>query len=244
MHIYLIRHGHRADQESGYTGGSNPPLSSLGFEQAEHMAEYMAKESIDALYCSSMLRAIQTARPLQEKTGLPLQVWPAFCETPVRTWREFARENDPRAQLTAAWRTGEMPPVVTEESMEAAEGHYYLLSSLPETFPGTELSQPLPWPDAWWTALEGGCRETAFVRIELGIAALLERHAAGENIAVVGHGNSGDMMLTLLLGLSRDAPRRFHTLNTSIFKVAIDEHDKRMLVFANQVQHLPEEKRT
>ena len=61
-----------ADDPSFGSGGSpaDPPLSELGHRQARAVADYLSMEHIDAIYVSTMARAIQTAAPLEAATGL------------------------------------------------------------------------------------------------------------------------------------------------------------------------------
>ncbi len=63
--IYLIRHG-ETDSNKGhrFQGRINLPLNAKGIEQAGMLAEYMQHLRLDAIYCSSMLRACMTAAPL------------------------------------------------------------------------------------------------------------------------------------------------------------------------------------
>lgn len=61
--IYLVRHGEPLLKEgrSYYLGQTDPPLSGTGMKQAERLARYFEKRSIQALYCSDLARAEQTA---------------------------------------------------------------------------------------------------------------------------------------------------------------------------------------
>ena len=65
MELILVRHGlpERRDDTS------DPPLSAVGREQAQRVAAYLASERIDAVYASTMLRAIQTAEPFAARGG-------------------------------------------------------------------------------------------------------------------------------------------------------------------------------
>lgn len=241
----MIRHGHRADQEAEYDEGYNPPLSELGRKQAECLADFMSGMDIQALYSSCMLRALETALPLQKCWNLPLQVWPVFCETNTLTWTDLHRKAPHLAELTVAWRADEPAGVFERIQADHSNGNHYLLSELAQRYPGVELTQPFHWPDAWWTALYGACRETAYARIELGTQALLARHKTGDNVVLVGHGNSGDMMLAVLLNMSRTQRRRFSTANTCICELDIDiEAGHHRLVRHNSIDHLPESLRS
>lgn len=79
--LYLIRHGQSAGNAEGRFGGHSPtPLSNLGIEQALLTAQTLAKEKIDAIYTSDLLRAVQTAEPLAEMLDLPIVKTSAFRE--------------------------------------------------------------------------------------------------------------------------------------------------------------------
>lgn len=80
--IYLSRHGVRPSQvPAGFPTGEpydgpkfDEPLSSLGRQQAEALAERMADVPIDFIFCSPFLRTIQTVAPLARKRGLPIKL--------------------------------------------------------------------------------------------------------------------------------------------------------------------------
>ncbi|MEZ5429240.1 MAG: histidine phosphatase family protein [Pyrinomonadaceae bacterium] len=82
--LYLVRHGQSAGNAEGRFGGHSPtPLSELGKEQAEITAAALAREKIDAIYSSDLIRAVQTAQPLSEKLDLPMIKTSAFRERKV-----------------------------------------------------------------------------------------------------------------------------------------------------------------
>lgn len=82
--LFLIRHGQSAGNAEGRFGGhSATPLSELGFEQARVTAEALARENINAIYSSDLLRALQTAEPLAKLLGLEVIADPAFRERNV-----------------------------------------------------------------------------------------------------------------------------------------------------------------
>lgn len=69
MQILVVRHGQPHDQSE--TGGDgDPPLSDLGNAQAQAIGEMLAKEKIDKIVASPMVRAHETALPLCELLGL------------------------------------------------------------------------------------------------------------------------------------------------------------------------------
>ena len=82
--LYLIRHGQSAGNAEGRFGGHGPtPLSDLGREQAEKTAKLLAKEGVDVIYSSDLLRAVQTAEPLAQLLDLPIHRSEAFRERNV-----------------------------------------------------------------------------------------------------------------------------------------------------------------
>jgi 2,3-bisphosphoglycerate-dependent phosphoglycerate mutase len=79
--LYLVRHGQSAGNAEGRFGGHSPtPLSELGIQQAELTAKTLAREHINAIYSSDLLRAVQTAQPLAELLNLPIIKTTAFRE--------------------------------------------------------------------------------------------------------------------------------------------------------------------
>ena len=82
--LFLVRHGQSAGNAEGRFGGHSPtPLSDLGFEQARLTAEALAREKINAIYSSDLLRAVQTAEPLSKLVGIPIVTSEAFRERNV-----------------------------------------------------------------------------------------------------------------------------------------------------------------
>lgn len=65
MELVLVRHGlpERTDATS------DPPLTEEGHDQARRVAAWLAPESFDAVYASTMLRAVQTAEPFTALKG-------------------------------------------------------------------------------------------------------------------------------------------------------------------------------
>jgi 2,3-bisphosphoglycerate-dependent phosphoglycerate mutase len=82
--LFLIRHGQSAGNAEGRFGGhSATPLSELGFKQADITAKALAKENINAIYSSDLLRAVQTADPLAKILDLAIVTSPALRERNV-----------------------------------------------------------------------------------------------------------------------------------------------------------------
>lgn len=82
--LYLVRHGQSDGNAEGRFGGHGPtPLSKLGVQQAEATAKLLAREGINSIYSSDLHRAIQTAEPLSQLTGIPINSTTAFRERNV-----------------------------------------------------------------------------------------------------------------------------------------------------------------
>jgi len=83
--ILLIRHGESEGNRSETFGGHGPtPLTDLGRRQAAATADRVAREFHPTVVFSSDLpRAEQTAEPLAERTGLPLQTTPDLRERSI-----------------------------------------------------------------------------------------------------------------------------------------------------------------
>ncbi len=72
--LIFIRHGQsEANEQNRFAGQTNVPLTELGRTQARCAAEYITKrEKIDKIYSSDLQRAHNTALPVSEITGLPI----------------------------------------------------------------------------------------------------------------------------------------------------------------------------
>lgn len=76
----MIRHARPVRVENRAGRPADPPLGELGQRQAARLARWLADEPIHALYASPMRRAVETARPLAERTGLELRLEPGLVE--------------------------------------------------------------------------------------------------------------------------------------------------------------------
>ena len=72
--LIFIRHGQsEANAQNRFAGQTNVPLTELGKAQAKCAAEYIVKrEKIDKIYSSDLQRAHNTALPVSELTGIPI----------------------------------------------------------------------------------------------------------------------------------------------------------------------------
>jgi probable phosphoglycerate mutase len=97
--LLLIRHALPLRVELD-AGPADPELSREGWSQAAKLAAWLASEHLDAVYTSPLRRAVQTAEPLAETTGLKAEVVDGLAEwdrqassyIPIE---ELQAENDP-----------------------------------------------------------------------------------------------------------------------------------------------------
>lgn len=110
MEIILIRHAIPVRKELEQ-GVADPELSPAGLRQAELLAEYLAAESIDALYASPMRRARETAEPVAQAMDLAIGIVDGVAEYDRNSeWyvpvEELKAANDPRWQeiIDGTWQ--------------------------------------------------------------------------------------------------------------------------------------------
>ncbi len=81
MDLYLIRHGDAGSVAGGYVGGSDdPPLTPHGRHQAALAAERVAGLHLDAFFCGPLLRNLETATIIGDRTGLHPVLVPGIFE--------------------------------------------------------------------------------------------------------------------------------------------------------------------
>lgn len=91
MKLVLVRHG-RPD-ESDLTRPHDPPLLDLGHRQALAVADRLAGRGITHIVSSPLLRARETAQPLAERLGLPIQIIDGWAEADRHTQRYRSTET-------------------------------------------------------------------------------------------------------------------------------------------------------
>ena len=96
MELILVRHGLPVRREV-VEGPADPELSVEGHDQSARLANYLATESVAAIYSSPMKRAFQTAEPLAVKTGLPITIVDDVAE-----YDRLSNEYIPIEELRAA----------------------------------------------------------------------------------------------------------------------------------------------
>lgn len=82
MRILFTRHGESEANVRQIISNRDLPhgLTKKGIAQAAALADRMAEAEVRAIYCSSILRAVETATIVAERLGLPFIITPALME--------------------------------------------------------------------------------------------------------------------------------------------------------------------
>ena len=220
MELYLIRHGQSTNNEGKLPRAADPPLTDIGVEQARWVGESLKDEGITRLYCSPMLRTLQTAQIISNIIGLPPHIFVGLHEW-GGIWE--ARGDGTAVQLPGLNRSG-----VREICPDAV-------------LPDNVTDQ------GWWfnEGFAGDIEGMAELSHENGlafIAYLTEHHVdANERVAAVSHGGSGGSLISAFFGLSPDVGySRFTQNNTGVSKLLFTS-ERRQLQYLNKTSHLPPE---
>ena len=106
--IIMIRHGQsQANAESRFAGHSDFDLTDLGRQQAKCAADYLRKCGIvpDVIYSSDLKRAHNTALPIAEEFGLPINDTEGLREIFAGDWegRLFDEIKEEYPDLFGCW---------------------------------------------------------------------------------------------------------------------------------------------
>ena len=225
MELYLIRHG-QSTSNRGDVRVADPPLTDLGREQALRAGAALSEIDIARLYCSPMLRALQTATIIGEFLDLAPHVFVGLHEW-GGIWED--RGNSGREQLPGLTRSGvhEICPTAVLPDDITNEGWW---------FRKWEGIEPAPsWNDKQMMQL---ANENA-----LAFIAHLERHHAttDESVAVVSHGASASTLIGTFFGLQQDDDNaRFVHYNAAISMIHRTP-ERTQLLYLNRIAHLSKE---
>ncbi len=86
--FYLLRHGvvDLPENEKRYVGWHDVALSDDGRQQARAWGKHFADSDLDAIFCSTLTRCLETARIIAEHCDLRLQALPALREINLGSW--------------------------------------------------------------------------------------------------------------------------------------------------------------
>jgi broad specificity phosphatase PhoE len=91
--IYLVRHGQTALNESGVLRGHlDPPLDDTGRHQAQKIGLVLGSRHPAVIIASPLRRAIQTAEPVAERTGLVVETDECLMDRDYGEWAGVSRQ--------------------------------------------------------------------------------------------------------------------------------------------------------
>jgi probable phosphomutase (TIGR03848 family) len=86
--VLLIRHGENSMVGKRLAGRlPQVHLNEKGKQQAQQLAQVLAKAPIKAIYSSPLERAVETAEPLAQALELPIQIAPGIIELEYGDWQ-------------------------------------------------------------------------------------------------------------------------------------------------------------
>ena len=94
MKIYMARHGQtQLNAEDRVCGRTDVPLTQLGLQQAEKLADNAEGKNIDIIIVSPMIRARQTAQAVADRYNLPMVVDERLIEQSAGEFEGMPRTN-------------------------------------------------------------------------------------------------------------------------------------------------------
>jgi broad specificity phosphatase PhoE len=217
MELYLIRHGQSANNANPSSRVADPPLTPMGERQALRAGKALVNKGIDKLYCSPMLRTLQTAQIMSEPLGLPPHVFVGLHEW-YAAWEDREGVTVQLPGLTRQQMTEVCPNVVLSEEV-TDEGW---------------LLQP-------WESMQA-MRDKAGRDAHSYLEHLAQQHPEPrEKVAAVTHGGFLSTFIGAAYGLAADDnAERFAHKNTAISKLRLTD-GQTQLRYMNRITHLTED---
>jgi broad specificity phosphatase PhoE len=108
--VLLLRHAETSDPDRFHGAESDVGLGERGIEQAGYVAQVIAAQRPDAIYCSGLRRAIETAEVIARTCRLAARVEPELHERKMGPLSGISREEGLEAYLEAKrrWKAGEI----------------------------------------------------------------------------------------------------------------------------------------
>ena len=105
MELVFIRHGQPEWDRDGRSV-TNPGLTELGHQQAEHLGEAFVDRHVDRLLVSPLVRSQQTAQPVAEALGIEPETLPWLAEIAAPAW-----DGTPSEVVEAAFADARAKPL-------------------------------------------------------------------------------------------------------------------------------------
>ena len=98
--LFIVRHGDTLwGDDDRLKGQLDVPLSALGRRQAAAAAAYLSRAGASVIYCSTLSRAQQTARPIADVLRCPLVTTPLLNERHWGIWQALTAEEVRRERV-------------------------------------------------------------------------------------------------------------------------------------------------
>jgi len=225
MELYLIRHGQSQNNAWGDSDRrvADPSLTEIGHQQAQLVAEHVRDADqfevgkgygFDRLFCSAMLRTLQTTAPIAKALNMTAEIW--------LDWHEEG----------GIW-------LETDDGPKGFSG--LTRSEIESQFPGYQIPDAVT-DDGWWNRPQETLEEMA-VRAKR-VATVIEREFVGQDIkiACVTHGAFANVLIQTLVSGGVLPGVYFGHYNTGVSR--IDFVDMVRPRFINRTEHLPVHLRT
>jgi 2,3-bisphosphoglycerate-dependent phosphoglycerate mutase len=239
MQLYFIRHGQSENNllwaltRMHDERNEDPELTPLGRQQAEVLAEYLNRPDpgevgldmdynpqnvrgfgFTHLYCSLMVRAVQTGRPVARALDLPLVGWIDLHETGGIHFRE---------------------PEAEEPTGRPGHGRSFFQRHYPE------LVLPDSVTEAGWWNRPFESQEERPARARRFLEELARRHGGSDDhVAVISHGGFYNHVMRCLLGMPEGQSRWFSMNNAAITRIDFDP-ETTWIHYTNHCDFLPRE---
>ncbi len=236
MILYLIRHGQSSnnllDEELKERSGtlpydeymklrvSEPPLTAAGERQAEQLGTFIGSLPVHRLYCSPMLRTLQTMQPVAASLGGAPSVWVDLHEH---------------------------GGIFQRAGMDAEAVGFPGLSrtEMLANFPGYRVDGI--GEEGWWFGGEedrAGCHARA-ARVLEELHRMAAELAADDTIVAISHGTFMDSLLKAIVGRLPGDEFYFNHHNTGATRVDFlpwsDRNSVAFIRYVNRTDHLSEE---
>ena len=234
MQLYFIRHGQSENNASWQRTGSNegrvsdPALTTLGRQQAVCLSAFLVNSPYQGdngkldlqntlgfgfthIYCSLMIRAVETGLIIAKALSLPLVGMMDIHES-----GGIHMKN----------------PATGESEGLPGNGRSFLEKTYPELVLPDEVT------DAGWWNRPFEDRDARPVRAKNVLTNLLNLHGDTDNrIAMISHGGFYNHFMGAVLGINGERRTYFSKNNTAITR--IDFGSENSVVYANRVDFLP-----
>lgn len=230
MDLFIVRHGQSLNNalEDIKDRVEDPPLTEAGEKQADRVAEYLAegrhllvtersggRRLLDHIYCSPMLRTLQTAQPIGRALNMPPEVW-----VDIHEWGGIFLDHGDERGIVGY-------PGMSRSDIEERFGGYVIPATIGE--------------EGWWDPSRGQEQSSAAQGRAIGVAeALWERVAEESRIALVAHGGFIDSLLKALLHLLPSQHVGLPHHNTAITHLNFTE-GRLQMKYMDRTEHLPDE---